>query len=71
VLAGPADEPEDYQAATNIPAVQGEPEPRGRHLSSDELRSLFQACSPSSDDHQDSPARSFLKAVTVTLSKRS
>src|SRR2546427_11684567 len=36
---------EDYQAATNIPAVRGESEPRGRHLSAAELRSLFEACS--------------------------
>jgi hypothetical protein len=36
---------EDYQAATSIPAVRGESEPRGRNLSAGELRSLFQACS--------------------------
>src|SRR3989442_12402996 len=29
---------EDYQAAINIPALRGEPEPRGRHLSADRLR---------------------------------
>ena len=36
---------EDYQAATSIPPVRGQSEPRGRHLSADELRSLFEACS--------------------------
>src|ERR1700738_4226754 len=36
---------EDYQAAITIPPVRGESEPRGRHLSADELRSLFEACS--------------------------
>src|ERR1700716_3788256 len=39
---------EDYQAATSLPAVRGESEPRGRNLSAGELRSLFQACSHSS-----------------------
>jgi integrase len=50
---------EDYQAATTIPAIRGESEPRGRNLSAGELRSLFQTCSPSSDDgrRQDSPTR--------------
>src|SRR5439155_25359051 len=36
---------EDYQAATTIPAVRGESEPRGCNLSAGELRSLFEACS--------------------------
>jgi hypothetical protein len=36
---------EDNQAATTIPAIRGESEPRGRNLSAGELRSLFQACS--------------------------
>jgi hypothetical protein len=31
---------EDYQAATSIPAIRGESEPRGRNLSAGELRSL-------------------------------
>src|SRR2546428_2175680 len=31
---------EDYEAATSIPAVRGESEPRGRHLSASEPRSL-------------------------------
>jgi integrase len=60
---------EDYQAATNIPAVRGEPEPRGRHLSAGELRALFQACSPSSGDGrgQDSPARGRRDAAFLAL----
>jgi hypothetical protein len=60
---------EDYQAATNIPAVRGETEPRGRHLSAGELRALFQACGPSSADrrHQDSPARRRRDAAFLAL----
>jgi integrase/recombinase XerD len=60
---------EDYQAATNIPAVRGESEPRGRHLSAAELRSLFQACSPSSGDgrRQDSLARRRRDAAFLAL----
>ena len=34
---------EDFQAATRIPAIRGESEPRGRHLSPGELCSLFEA----------------------------
>jgi integrase len=60
---------EDYQAAANIPAVRGEPEPRGRHLSAGELRALFQACSPASGDgrRQDSPARRRRDAAFLAL----
>jgi integrase len=47
--------------------VRGEPEPRGRHLSAGELGSLFQACGPSSDDHQDSPARRRRDAAFLAL----
>src|SRR3989442_14953730 len=37
---------EDYEAATSIPAVRGESEPRGRHLSASELRSLVPCLQP-------------------------
>jgi hypothetical protein len=69
VLAGPVVEHRGLQAATNIPAVHGEPEPRGRHLLIGELRSLFQACSPSSDDggHQDSTSRRRHDAAFLAL----
>jgi integrase len=43
---------EDYQSAISIPAVRGESEPRGRHLSASELRSLFEACSDPSSQGQ-------------------
>lgn len=59
---------EDYQAATSIPAIRGESEPRGRHLSPDELRRLFEACSASSDDrNQDSPPRRRRDAAFLAL----
>jgi integrase len=60
---------EDYQAATSIPAVRGESEPRGRHLSAGELRSLFEACSPSSNDgpHQGSATRRRRDAAFLAL----
>ncbi len=43
---------EDYQAATSIPAVRGDSEARGRNLSANELRRLFEACSSSSSERQ-------------------
>jgi integrase len=60
---------EEYQAATNIPAVRGEPEPRGRQLSAGELRALFQACSPYAHGRpgQDSPARRRRDAAFLAL----
>ncbi|PZS00404.1 MAG: integrase, partial [Candidatus Nephthysia bennettiae] len=60
---------EDYQAATNIPAIRGQSEARGRHLSARELRSLFEACSPSSDGGfgQDSHARRRRDAAFLAL----
>jgi integrase len=60
---------EDYQAAISIPAVRGESEPRGRHLSAGELRSLFQACgAPHGGQRQDSTARRRRDAAFLTLS---
>jgi integrase len=60
---------EDYQAATNIPAVRGESEPRGRHLSPGELHSLFEACSGPSKKGQghDSTARRRRDAAFLAL----
>jgi integrase len=60
---------EEYQASTSIPAVRGEPEPRGRHLSAAELRALFQACSPCPGDRrgEDSSARRRRDAAFLAL----
>jgi integrase len=60
---------EDYQAAISIPAVRGESEPRGRHLSAGELRSLFEACSGPSHrgQRQDSTARRRRDAAFLAL----
>ncbi|MDQ6900158.1 MAG: site-specific integrase [Candidatus Dormibacteraeota bacterium] len=60
---------EDYQAATSIPAVRGESEPGGHHLSASELRSLFQACSgpPSQGQGRDSTARRRRDAAFLAL----
>jgi integrase len=60
---------EDFQAATSIPAVRGESEPRGRHLSAGELRSLFEACSGPSNEgqRQDSTARRRRDAAFLAL----
>jgi integrase len=60
---------EDYQAAISIPAVRGESEPRGRNLSADELRSLFQACSQSFQQGrgQDSAVRRRRDAAFLAL----
>src|SRR5256714_2893944 len=60
---------EDYQAATSIPPVRGQSEPRGRHLSAGELRSLFEACSGPSNEgqDQDSTARRRRDAAFLAL----
>jgi integrase len=60
---------EDYQAATSIPAVRGESEPRGRNLSAGELRSLFQACSHAFPQgrNQDSAVRPRRDAAFLAL----
>jgi integrase/recombinase XerD len=52
-----------------LPAVRGESEPRGRHLSAGELRSLFEAWSgPSNEGHgQDSTARRRRDAAFLAL----
>src|SRR3982074_3488822 len=59
----------DYQAAISIPAVRGESEPRGRHLSAGELRSLFEACSGPSREGQgrDSATRRQRDAAFLAL----
>ena len=60
---------EDYQAATNIPAVRGESERRGRDLSTAELRDLFEACTrpPVQGHRQDSTARRRRDAALLAL----
>ena len=60
---------EDYQSAISIPPVRGESEPRGRHLSAGELRSLFEACSGPSKEwqRQDSTARRRRDAAFLAL----
>src|SRR3982074_2056220 len=60
---------EDYQAAISIPAIRGESEPRGRHLSAGELRSLFETCSGPSKQgqRQDSTARRRRDAAFLAL----
>jgi integrase len=60
---------EDFQAATSIPAIRGESEPRGRHLSGGELRSLFETCSGLHNEgqRQDSTARRRRDAAFLAL----
>jgi integrase len=60
---------EDFQAATSIPAIRRESEPRGRHLSAGELRSLFDACSGPTNEgkRQDSTGRRRRDAAFLAL----
>src|SRR5437899_4764384 len=50
---------EEYRLAVDVEPVRGEPEPRGRDLSADELRSLLEACAraPEASHRQDAVTR--------------